>query len=61
MVRCQRATINYAEQHVGLLAAEAGARHREVDSLARGVFGRLLDTRTDADEMNRPSLSDDPA
>jgi hypothetical protein len=46
---------------VGLLAAEAGARHREVDSLARGVFGRFLDTRTDADEMNRPSLSDDPA
>src|SRR5689334_22314898 len=45
-------------RHMGLLAAEAGARDSEVHSPAGGALGCFLDTRTEADEAERPALGD---
>jgi hypothetical protein len=50
---------NDAEQHIGFLAAQAGACNREVDGPASGIFGCFLHTRADPDKMNRRALRDD--
>jgi hypothetical protein len=44
-----------AQQHVSLFPVEASPRDREVDSPACGVFGRFLDIRADADEVDYPA------
>src|SRR5262249_9783307 len=48
-----------AEQHVSLLAAEAGACDGELDGSSRGIFGCFLDARTNTNKVDRLPLSDD--